>query len=144
MSAYTDAIKRGRKIGVSRAPVAEALAMFCESTLQLAVGAVAPELVWTGAMAKRLTYLEFGRMCGRDPMEVEALQWLDTVTITPHGAQRYHLVFSKLPGQVFGPYDLREARGQLEIAALMAPLESRTAVFDARTDGVAVREMAGQ
>jgi hypothetical protein len=144
MSAYREALKRGRKTGVSKAGTAESIAMFCESNVQILVGAVSPELVWTGAMAKRLTFLEFGRMCGSDPGAVEDLQWLDTVTVTPYGAARYHLEFSRLPDKVFGPYDLGQARAQLEIAALMTSTESRDAVFDARIEGVAVREMPHQ
>ena len=144
MSAYQEALKRGRKTGVSKAGTAEAIAMFCESNVQILVGAVAPELVWTGAMAKQLTFLEFGRLCGGDPMAVDALQWLDTVTVTPFGTARYHLVFSNLPGQVFGPYNLNDARVQLETTALMAPLTARDAVLDARALGVAVREMPHQ
>jgi hypothetical protein len=143
MSAYQEAVKRGRKTGASNAATAEVLALFCYGPLQTLVGAVSPELMWAGAMAKQLTVLEFGRLCA-NPMKAAELQWLDTVTVTPYGRDKYHLEFSRLPGKTFGPYDLQEARGQLETTALLAPVEARAAVLDARALGVAVREMPRQ
>jgi hypothetical protein len=136
---YREALERGRKTGVSRAPAAEAIAMFCQANLQTLVGAVSPELTWTGAVARRMTFLEFGRLCAR-PIETEALQWLNTVVITC-ARKRYRLYFSALPGEVFGPYDFGEVRAQLETGALLSPVESRTLALEALEFSVSGREL---
>lgn len=140
MSAYTDALERGRKIGAARAPKAEAIAMFCADVVPTLVGAVAPELVWTGAMARQMTFLEFGRLCA-DPMKVEELQWSETVTVIKWGNQ-YRLTFSdRTRGTLFGPYDFPQTVAQLFITALLPRIEARNAVLEAHLHDVAVREV---
>lgn len=73
---YEAALKRAKTQGVGRCDDAAAMAAFCQANIQILVGAVSPKLVWQGAQASGLTFLELGRMVGRDPMEVEALQWV--------------------------------------------------------------------
>jgi hypothetical protein len=137
VSAYGDTLARGKKIGASRAPTAEAIALFCDGPLQTLVGAVSPELVWTGAVARRMAYLEFGRLCAQ-PMEVSELQWLRTVIVTCE-RKRYRLVFSDLPEREFGPYDFTEVIGQIRVAALLSPMEARNLVLEALESGVSGR-----
>lgn len=141
MSAYEEALERGRKVGVSRAPAAEAIAMFCESTLQILVGAVSPEMVWTGAIARRMSFLDFGRLCRR-PMEVEVLQWLDTVIVT-HLRNRYEFQFSSLPlpGGPTGSYTEEQAVYELLVTTGLSETEIRTLVREAREDNVSGREI---
>lgn len=142
MSAYQEALKRGRKIGVSRAPTAEAIAMFCESTLQILVGAVSPEMVWTGAIARRMSLLDFGRLCAR-PREAEVLQWLDTVIVT-HLRGRYEFQFSSLPlpGGPAASYTAEQAVYELLVTTCLDEAEIRTLLREARENDVSGREIA--
>lgn len=141
MSAYSNALARGRKKGAGAAPRPEILAMFCESNLQTLVGAVSPELVWRGAMARGLSFLEFGRLCGKDVRAVDELQWFEVVVI-----ERWHrdrkkvtLWFDRLPDKTFGPYDLPNAVTQLFVGALLPMRDARDAVLEALDEGVSAR-----
>jgi hypothetical protein len=58
-------------------------------------------------------------------------------------ANRYSLTFDALPGKAFGPYDFREAREQLYVAALLSRVEARALLLDAWTAGAATRAMGG-
>lgn len=143
MSAYENALKRGHKKGAGVAPRPEILAMFCESNLQLLVGAVSPELVWLGAMARGLSFLEFGRLCGKDVRAVDELQWFETVTIErdPRNRKQVTLRFSRLPDKTFGPYDFPNATAQLFVGALIPMKDARDAVLEALDEEVSVREV---
>lgn len=57
-----------------------------------------------------------------------------TVTVTRSG-KRFRLSFSRLPGADFGPYDFAETVPQLQVAALLEPLEARNLVLDAAAAG---------
>lgn len=141
VTAYTDALARGKKTGVSRAPAAEAIAMFCNANLHLLVGAVSAELVWTGAMARRMSFLEFGRMCGRNPMEVEALQWIDTVIVT-HDSGRYRLDFNYAKhGILYDSYDARHAVYELALTTSLDESDAQKLVAEALEFGVSGREL---
>lgn len=73
---YAAALEAGHRVGARRADDAALMALFCDGPLQRLVGAVSPQLVWDGAHAKELTTRELAAMANRDPMAVEALQWI--------------------------------------------------------------------
>lgn len=73
---YQAALATYDAIGAAHAPDDALMAGFCEHNLHLAVGAVSPQLVWEGAQKTGMTALELCRLAGRDPMAVDALQWL--------------------------------------------------------------------
>lgn len=74
--AYDKALAKAEEVGYKHAEDAGLMAGFCASGLQYAVGAVSPRLVWEGAQKSGMTTLELCRLAGKDPMAVEALQWL--------------------------------------------------------------------
>lgn len=76
MSGYQEALKRAAKVGVGQCDDAAAMAAFLDSTAQILLGAVAPQLIWQGAQKQGLTFLELGKLCTSDPARVEELQWL--------------------------------------------------------------------
>jgi hypothetical protein len=49
--------------------------MFCESSLQILVGAVSPKLVWEGAQAKGLTTRDLAKLAHEGWRGVDDLQW---------------------------------------------------------------------
>ena len=51
--------------------------------------------------------------------------------------RRFVSEFSKLPGQVFGPYDFAEIVSDLRVSAFLAPLDARNLVMDAAVNGTA-------
>ena len=73
---YAQALAEVEEVGTSHASDPAVMAQFCQANIHILIGAVSPQLVWEGAQKKGLTFLEFGRLCGGDPMAVEALQWL--------------------------------------------------------------------
>jgi hypothetical protein len=73
---YDEALAEAKDKGVGACGDAAAMAAFCENTLQLIVGAVAPRLVWEGARAKGMTFRELGHLAGTDVMAVSDLQWV--------------------------------------------------------------------
>ncbi|MFF1298180.1 MULTISPECIES: hypothetical protein [unclassified Streptomyces] len=73
---YEQALAEAAEKGSRRASDAAAMAQFCQANIHILVGAVSPQLVWEGAQKKGLTFLQFGRLCGKNPRAVEALQWL--------------------------------------------------------------------
>lgn len=76
---YEEALAEARRVGVGRCSDPAAMAAFCDSgALQIAVGAASGQLVWEGAQATGLTFLELGRLCGSDPMAVHNLMWVET------------------------------------------------------------------
>jgi hypothetical protein len=75
-NAYDKALAEAERVGTKHASDRAVMAQFCQANIHHLIGAVSPQLVWEGAQKKGLTFLEFGRLCSRDPMAVEALQWL--------------------------------------------------------------------
>lgn len=73
---YAVALRRGKRVGASRADDAAAMAMFVESCLQILVGAASPQLVWEGAQKTGLTTLELADLCNTDAPAVHELMWL--------------------------------------------------------------------
>lgn len=63
----------------------------------------------------------------------------DKVTVTRKG-KKFTLVFSKLPGRTFGPYDFAEAVRDLTVSALLSPMDARNLVMDAGANGTAQTE----
>lgn len=73
---YTAALKQGKAVGASQATDSQAMALFCESSIQILCGAVSPALVWEGAMKKGLTVTELGKLASTDPGAVADLMWV--------------------------------------------------------------------
>lgn len=73
---YQTALTRARKVGASRAVDSGVMALFCDSTLQILVGAASPKLVWEGAQKQGLTALQLAELANRDPAAVHDLMWL--------------------------------------------------------------------
>lgn len=70
-----------------------------------------------------------------------------TVTVLTKGlgaldrGATYQLEFSRLPGETFGPYRFRDAREQLNVAALLDRPDARDLLLDAWQAGAATRPM---
>jgi hypothetical protein len=76
-TAYAQALIDGEKAGAANATDAQAMAMYCESVMQLVVGAFSPRLVWEGAQKKGMTGLELARLCAnKDLRAIDDLQWI--------------------------------------------------------------------
>jgi hypothetical protein len=73
---YEEALAEARRVGAANVGDAGQIAGLCASVLQTVCGAVSPKLVYEGAMKKRLSGQEFGRLMGTDPRSIEELQWL--------------------------------------------------------------------
>lgn len=73
---WEQALDEAKTIGVRRCSNPALMAAFCDGSLQLAVGAVSPQLVWEGAQKKGLTAKDLLRLCNTDVMAVSALMWL--------------------------------------------------------------------
>lgn len=72
---YQEALKGLRKIGASRASNAEALAGMCEA-LPAIYGAVSPQLIWEGALARGMTVVELAAYLRDGGLEAcDALMW---------------------------------------------------------------------
>lgn len=76
MSAYTDALAAANKAGSANATDPGVMAQFCDTTLQMLVGAASPELVWDGAQSKGMTALELHNLAATDPVAVHELMWI--------------------------------------------------------------------
>lgn len=72
---YEQALAEAKAKGVGRCSDAAAMAQFIEANAHTVIGAVSPQLVWEGAQRKGMTFLELGRLCGRDPMAAAELMW---------------------------------------------------------------------
>lgn len=55
----------GRETGAAHATDAQLMAMFCEDTLQILVGAYSPRLVWEGAQKAGMDTRELLKLCNR-------------------------------------------------------------------------------
>lgn len=64
------------KVGAANATDAGVMAQFCDSTLQILVGAASPQLVWEGAQKRNMTALELLALANEDPHAVHELMWL--------------------------------------------------------------------
>lgn len=73
---YQQALADARRVGAARADDAGQIALLCETAVQSVCGAVAPRLVYEGAMKRGLSGKDFGRLLGNDPQEIERLQWV--------------------------------------------------------------------
>jgi hypothetical protein len=73
---YEAALKEAREIGVGFCSDAAAMAAFCDSTIQIMVGAASPKLVWEGAMKRGMTGVELHRLASKDPHAVHDLMWI--------------------------------------------------------------------
>lgn len=73
---YEQALAEAKTRGTSKCSDAAAMAQFCDANIQILIGAVSPQLVWEGAQKKGLTFLQFGRLCGKNPRAVAELMWL--------------------------------------------------------------------
>jgi hypothetical protein len=76
MSEYAVALKEGKKTGASRATDAQAMAMFLDASAQVLLGAVAPKLIWEGAVARGLTFKELAMLVQKDPDAARNLMWV--------------------------------------------------------------------
>jgi len=76
MSPYREALAAASKTGVSQCTDAQLMATFCDTSIQIACGAVSPELVWDGAQKTGMTTLELARLASTDPRAVADLMWL--------------------------------------------------------------------
>ena len=72
---WEQALAEAEERGVGRCGDAAAMAAFCDANIQFLCGAVSPQLVWEGAQRKGMTFLQLGRLAGKDPMAIEALMW---------------------------------------------------------------------
>lgn len=77
MSTYQEALTAARKVGAAQASDEGVMAQFCDSSLQLLVGAVSPRLVWEGARKRGLTALQLARLASSNPVAVHDLMWID-------------------------------------------------------------------
>lgn len=73
---WEQALAEAKRKGVGRCSDHAAMAAFCDADIQPLCGAVTPQFVWEGAMRKGMTFLELGRLAGKDPTAVEALMWV--------------------------------------------------------------------
>jgi hypothetical protein len=76
MPSYHDALAAAKKVGSARATDVGLMAQLCATSLQLLVGAAAPELVWNGAQKKGMTARELLDLANSDPAAVHELMWL--------------------------------------------------------------------
>lgn len=102
MANYAEALATAKKAGAEDVTDEGMIALLCDSPiLNLTCGAVAGSLVYEGAIAKGLTYVEFARLASEDPDAIAALQWAheagpsasnspETTTITATITLRIH------------------------------------------------------
>lgn len=76
MSAYSAALAAANKIGSANATDAGVMAQFCATSLQLLVGAAAPQLVWEGAQKKGMTARDLVALATENPAAVHDLMWI--------------------------------------------------------------------
>jgi hypothetical protein len=62
---FAMALTAGRKAGAANATDRQVMAMFCEDTMQILVGAFSPRLVWEGAQKAGLTALKLHNLCAK-------------------------------------------------------------------------------
>ena len=75
---YAAVLASGYKTGAGRCTDVELMAMFCEDTMQLLVGAYSPRLVWEGAQKAGLTALELHNLCAsKDLAKLDDLQFAE-------------------------------------------------------------------
>lgn len=72
---YAEALAAARKAGARHADDAGLMALFCADSLQHLVGAVSPQLVWEKAQRSGLSTADLARLCAKDFMAVDELQW---------------------------------------------------------------------
>lgn len=77
MYEYEQALMEAERTGLAHCGDAAAMAAYCETSLQLVVGAVSPRLVWEGAQKYGLTYRDLIEWCVDTPLKVVDLQWIE-------------------------------------------------------------------
>jgi phosphopantothenoylcysteine synthetase/decarboxylase len=75
MATYQQALVAANKAGSAHATDAGIMAQFCATTLQLLVGAAAPQLVWEGAQQREMTARELVQLATENPAAVHELMW---------------------------------------------------------------------
>lgn len=75
MTYYHDCLREGREVGAAHADEPQLLAMLLDSTAQIMLGAVSPELIFNGAIAQELTADNIAHDMVNQPRAVEALMW---------------------------------------------------------------------
>jgi len=75
-NSYRAALAAAKKVGPARATDAGVMALFCESALQILVGAASPQLVWEGAQKSGMTALQLHDVAASNPNVVHDLMWL--------------------------------------------------------------------
>lgn len=72
---YDRELATARRMGAANATDVGLMALFCEHSLQMVVGAVSPRLVFNGAQDAGMTALELTRLASTDPGAVADLMW---------------------------------------------------------------------
>lgn len=72
---WEQALTEAKEKGVGRCSDHAAMAAFCDANITHIVGAVSGQLIWEGAMRRGMTFLELGRLAGRDPLACSELMW---------------------------------------------------------------------
>lgn len=75
--AFEEALARGRHEGAARCDDSALMALYCQDTLPLLVGAIAPKLVWEGAQRSGVTPLQLNELAATEPLKVADLMWID-------------------------------------------------------------------
>lgn len=73
---WEQALTEAKTKGVGRCSDHAAMAAYCDANITYIVGAVSGQLIWEGAMRKGMTFLELGRLAGRDPIACAELMWV--------------------------------------------------------------------
>jgi hypothetical protein len=74
--AYAQALKATRATGTMQLTDPQHMALFCDSSIQILLGAVSPQLVWEGAQKSGLTTQELAKLIHDDPDAARDLMWL--------------------------------------------------------------------
>jgi hypothetical protein len=72
---YEEALATARKTGTRHASDEVRMALYCDASVQIVVGAVSPKLMWEGAQKRGMTTKELSRLCTSDPIAASELMW---------------------------------------------------------------------
>lgn len=73
---YAQALAATRTTGTMQLTDPQHMALFCDSSIQILLGAVSPQLIWEGAQKKGLTVRELTKLIHEDPDAARDLMWL--------------------------------------------------------------------
>lgn len=73
---YTQALAATRSTGTMQLTDPQHMALFCDSSIQILLGAVSPQLIWEGAQKSGLTAQELTKLIHGDPDAARDLMWL--------------------------------------------------------------------